>query len=271
MFDYVVGGALETQIALVNLGCIPVHVWGSRASIPTSRIGWYSIWIRPRANSRTLLKAGLLVKGALDELGLVSFPEDVRKPGLARFRAACGWVPDFDEVRSFASELCGTRWRRRIRRTSPWSSGLSARKKRVYLDSFRNGFGATVVAPYSVRRRREKAPFSMPLALGGGEDVARSREFNLGNYEKRLAGADPWDGFLRAAASRLKAAAKALPRALSSPLFLETCGCPRITEPITLAPSASSTQVRSECGDAVAANNGAPWRSAGLPPRKSGD
>jgi DNA primase len=31
---YVVGGALETQIALVNLGCIPVHVWGSRAKNP---------------------------------------------------------------------------------------------------------------------------------------------------------------------------------------------------------------------------------------------
>lgn len=32
--DYVVGGSLETQIALVNLGCIPVHVWGSRAEHP---------------------------------------------------------------------------------------------------------------------------------------------------------------------------------------------------------------------------------------------
>jgi bifunctional non-homologous end joining protein LigD len=29
--NYVVGGSLETQIALVNLGCIPVRVTGSRA------------------------------------------------------------------------------------------------------------------------------------------------------------------------------------------------------------------------------------------------
>ena len=29
--NYVLGGSLETQIALVNFGCIPVHVWGSRA------------------------------------------------------------------------------------------------------------------------------------------------------------------------------------------------------------------------------------------------
>ena len=32
--NYVVGGKLETQLALVNLGCIAVHVWGSRAADP---------------------------------------------------------------------------------------------------------------------------------------------------------------------------------------------------------------------------------------------
>lgn len=37
-----------------------------------------------------------------------------------------------------------------------------ARRGRVYLDPFRNGFGQTVVASYSVRRR-EKAPISTPL------------------------------------------------------------------------------------------------------------
>ena len=32
--NYVVGGRLETQLALVNLGCIAVHVWGARAPAP---------------------------------------------------------------------------------------------------------------------------------------------------------------------------------------------------------------------------------------------
>ena len=32
--NYVVGGRLETQLALVNLGCIAIHVWGSRAASP---------------------------------------------------------------------------------------------------------------------------------------------------------------------------------------------------------------------------------------------
>jgi DNA primase len=32
--EYIVGGALNTQLALVNLGCIAVHVMGSRVSSP---------------------------------------------------------------------------------------------------------------------------------------------------------------------------------------------------------------------------------------------
>ena len=31
---YVVGGDKNTQLALANLGCIAIHVWGSRASTP---------------------------------------------------------------------------------------------------------------------------------------------------------------------------------------------------------------------------------------------
>ena len=32
--NYVVGGSLETQLALVNLGCIAVHVMAGRSSAP---------------------------------------------------------------------------------------------------------------------------------------------------------------------------------------------------------------------------------------------
>ena len=71
---------------------------------------------------------------------------------------------------------------------------IEARKNRVYLDSFRNGFGATVVAPYSVRRR-PKASFSMPLRWDEVKSGLDPAKFNLGNYKKRLAGGDAWEGF----------------------------------------------------------------------------
>jgi bifunctional non-homologous end joining protein LigD len=73
---------------------------------------------------------------------------------------------------------------------------IEARGQRVYLDPFRNAFGATVVAPYSVRRR-EKAPFSMPLDWTDVKPSLDPSDFNLGNYEKVLAGPDAWKDFFK--------------------------------------------------------------------------
>ncbi len=82
---------------------------------------------------------------------------------------------------------------------------IEARGQRVYLDPFRNAFGATVVAPYSVRRR-EKAPFSMPLDWSDVKPSLDPSDFNLGNYEKVLARPDPWKDLLQepAVSSRSK-------------------------------------------------------------------
>src|ERR1700724_3800091 len=103
--NYVVGGALETQIALVNLGCIPVHVWGSRAKSPR-KPDWMVFDLDPGSGEFSdAAKAGLVVKEALDALNLVSFPKTSGSRGLHVFvplRAG----PDFDEVLAFSRELC---------------------------------------------------------------------------------------------------------------------------------------------------------------------
>jgi bifunctional non-homologous end joining protein LigD len=203
---YVVGGALETQIALVNLGCIPVHAWGSRAKDP-HQPDWMVFDLDPGSGEFSdAAKAGLIVKEALDALHLVSFPKTSGSRGLHVFvplRAG----PDFDEVRSFAAELCD-RLAAAHSKELTVEQRIEARRGRVYLDSFRNGFGATVVAPYSVRRR-EKAPFSTPLAWKEVKPSLLPSNFNLGNYEQRLAGPDPWKDFF-ASRQSIKSAAKAV-------------------------------------------------------------
>jgi bifunctional non-homologous end joining protein LigD len=190
--NYVVGGALETQIALVNLGCIPVHVWGSREKNP-QQPDWMVFDLDPGTGGfADAAKAGLVVKRALDELKLASFPKTSGSRGMHVF-VPLRVGPDFDEVRAFASGLC-ERLAQEHRDTLTVEQRIEARKNRVYLDTFRNGFGATVVAPYSVRRR-EKAPFSMPLAWEEVKAGLDPGKFNLGNYKKKLAGGDPWEGF----------------------------------------------------------------------------
>jgi bifunctional non-homologous end joining protein LigD len=72
---YVVGGSLETQIALVNVGCIPVHIWGSRA-VHSRQPDWIVFDIDPGSGDfADAAKAGGIVRAALEALGLASFPK----------------------------------------------------------------------------------------------------------------------------------------------------------------------------------------------------
>jgi bifunctional non-homologous end joining protein LigD len=205
---YVVGGSRETQVALVNLGCISVHVWGSRAGNP-QQPDWVVFDIDPGSGEfADAAKAGLLVKDALDLLGLTSFPKTSGSRGLHVFlplRAG----PGFDEVLSFAEEF-GKRLAAAHPDILTTEQRLKARGDRVYLDPFRNAFGATVVAPYAVRRR-EKAPFSMPLLWADVKPSLIPSSFNLGNFEKHLKGPDPWHDFF-ARRQSLGKAMKALHR-----------------------------------------------------------
>jgi bifunctional non-homologous end joining protein LigD len=101
---YVVGGLIETQIALVNLGCIPVHAWASCASHP-HQPDWVVFDIDPGSGEfGDAAKAGLLVKEALEALGLLSFPKTSGGRGLHVF-LPIQVGPYFDKVLSFAEEF----------------------------------------------------------------------------------------------------------------------------------------------------------------------
>jgi bifunctional non-homologous end joining protein LigD len=189
---YVLGGLVETQIALVNLGCIPVHVWGSRAS-HLHQPDWVVFDIDPGSgNFADAARAGLLVKEALDALDLISFPKTSGGRGLHVF-LPIETGPSFDETLSFAKEF-GKRLAKIHPDTLTVEQRLKSRGDRVYLDPFRNAFGATVAAPYSVRRR-ERAPVSMPLRWQEVKTSLDPSQFNLGNAAQRIVHTDPWRDF----------------------------------------------------------------------------
>lgn len=192
--NYVVGGLRTTQLALVNLGCIAVHVWGSRARAP-ARPDWVCFDIDPGSGEfADAARAGTLIKEALDALGLVSFPKTSGSRGLHVFvpiRAG----PDTRAVLAFA-EAFGRRVAAAHPRDLTVEAHVAARRGRTYLDPFRNGFAQTVVAPYSVRRR-PRAPISTPLDWSEVTATLNPSDFNLGNFFTRLAGANPWKDFFR--------------------------------------------------------------------------
>jgi bifunctional non-homologous end joining protein LigD len=190
--NYVVGGKLETQIAMVNLGCIPIHVTGSRAST-FPKPDWICFDLDPGSGKFSdAAEAGLIVKEALDALEVASFPKTSGSRGLHVF-VPIRVGPSSDDVLRFAEKLVA-----RLAADHPKvltvERAIADRGDRVYLDPFRNGAVQTVVTPYSVRRRAH-APFSMPLAWSEVKTSLDPATFNLGNFRERLKRKDPWANF----------------------------------------------------------------------------
>lgn len=192
--DYVVGGSLTTHLALANLGCIAVHVMAGRATAPR-RSDWVCFDLDPESGQfADAARAGRRVKEALDTLGLASFPKTSGGRGL-HVLVPIRPGPDASDVLAFAEEV-GTRVAAEHPKELTVEHRLSARGGRVYLDPFRNGFGQTVAAPYSVRRRPH-APISTPLSWSEVRPELRPTDFNLGNFIRRARLVDPWSGFFR--------------------------------------------------------------------------
>jgi bifunctional non-homologous end joining protein LigD len=76
------------------------------------------------------------------------------------------------------------------------SFAKSGRGGRLYIDIKRNIFGATIVAPYSVRRRPH-APVSTPLAWDEVRPELDPATLNVRTLPARLADGDPWRQFWR--------------------------------------------------------------------------
>jgi bifunctional non-homologous end joining protein LigD len=204
---YVVGGALSTQLALANLGCIPVHVTGSRAkTFPNP--DWVCLDLDPMSGKfADSAKAGLLVKEVLDTLNIDSFPKTSGSRGMHVF-IPIRVGPSAREVLEFAQQFL-TRLAASHPKELTVEHSIAARGNRVYLDPFRNGEVQTVVSPYSVRRKPH-APVSTPLDWAEVKTSLDPASFNIGNFRARLKKKDPWAGFfksrqtLRSAAKQLK-------------------------------------------------------------------
>jgi bifunctional non-homologous end joining protein LigD len=189
---YVVGGRRETQLKLVDLGCIAVHAWGSRASAPR-KPDWVCFDLDPQSGRfADAARAGLMVRAALERMGLASYAKTSGGRGMHVFVPIVNG-PDVDEVLAFARTVSS-----RLARSHPHQLTVAARiaqrDTRVYLDAGRNGYAQTVVTPYSVRARVH-APVSTPLAWSEVAPALDPTQFNLGNFQARLASPDPWADF----------------------------------------------------------------------------
>ena len=145
---------------MVNMGCIDMNTWYSRVDKP-DRPDWvlFDLDPSPDVGFRETVQVALLVKEALDALGLTSFPKTSGADGMHVL------VPverrhTYDETREF-SEIVARAIARSHRglATTEWTK---AKRRGVLIDSNQNGEGKTIASVYSVRPKAG-APVSTPL------------------------------------------------------------------------------------------------------------
>ncbi len=150
----------DALIWAVNMGCIDMNTWYSRVDKP-DRPDFVLFDLDPSADVgfKETVQVALLVKQALDALGLVSFPKTSSADGMHVL------VPverryTYDDTREFSEIVAGAIARtHRGLATTEWSK---AKRRGVLIDSNQNGEGKTIASAYSVRPRAG-APVSTPL------------------------------------------------------------------------------------------------------------
>jgi bifunctional non-homologous end joining protein LigD len=150
----------DALLWMVNMGCIDMNTWYSRVDKPDRPdFVLFDLDPSPDVGFKETVRVALIVKEALDALGLTSFPKTSSADGMHVL------VPverryTFDDTREFSEIVAGAIARtHRGLATTEWSK---ARRRGVLIDSNQNGEGKTIASVYSVRPR-PGAPVSMPL------------------------------------------------------------------------------------------------------------
>lgn len=185
-----------TLVYLVNQGCISPHVWLSRVDRLDNPDQMIFDLDPPENNSdvdsfQAVRFAAKKLKQLLNELQLPSYVKTTGSRGL-HVVVPLDRSATFDQVRSFARNVAAV-----LAQREPHHLTVEQRKQkregRLYLDTGRNAYAQTAVAPYAVRPLNG-APVATPLDW---EEVNQSslhaQSYTIANIFRRLGQkTDPW-------------------------------------------------------------------------------
>jgi bifunctional non-homologous end joining protein LigD len=145
---------------MVNMGCIDMNAWYSRRDkLDRPDFVLFDLDPSPDVGFEETIQVALLVKEALEAIGLQSFPKTSSADGMHVL------VPierryTYDDTRRFSEIVAGAIARSYPKlATTQWSK---AKRRGVLIDANQNGEGKTIATAYSVRPR-PGAPISTPL------------------------------------------------------------------------------------------------------------
>jgi bifunctional non-homologous end joining protein LigD len=182
--DHFVCDTEEALLYLVNLGTIPLHVWGSRAAT-LERPDWCILDLDPKgAPFAHVVELALAVRDLCDEIGLPSYPKTSGSTGL-HVLVPLGRMFTFDQCTMLGGLLARVLVQR-LPEIATVERVIGKRGGRVYLDYLQNGHGKLLVAPFSVRPV-EGARVSTPLDWSEVGKKLDPAKFTIRSVPRRMA------------------------------------------------------------------------------------
>jgi bifunctional non-homologous end joining protein LigD len=166
----------DALLWMVNMGCIDLNAWYSRVDRPDRPdFVLFDLDPSPDVGFPEVVQVALLVKQALDALGLVAFPKTSSAEGMhvllpVERRYTYAQTREFCEI--VAGAIAATH---RGLATTEWSK---AKRRGVLIDANQNGEGKTIASVYSVRPRAG-APVSTPLRWDEVEESLDPTSFTM--------------------------------------------------------------------------------------------
>ncbi len=192
---YSVADNIDGVVALVQMGALEIHVWGSREEkLEQPDMMVFDLDPAPEVEWTSMIEAARRLREKLLALGLTGFVKTTGGKGL-HIVVPLAPEAEWNTVKAFSRAVAES-----IVREAPgdFIATMSKDKRRgkIFIDYLRNGRGATSVAAYSTRSR-QGAPISAPLAWDELSPALKSDTFDIHNIRDRLAGLkeDPWAGY----------------------------------------------------------------------------
>ena len=196
-----------TLVYLANQACITPHIWLSRIDRPDYPDQMIFDLDPSGSDFEPVRDTAHALREKLEEIGLPSY---VKSTGSRGVHVTVPLKPelDFDSVRSFARRLAEI-----VAEEDPKHRTTEQRKNerrgRLFLDTNRNAYAQTAVAPYAVRPR-PGAPVAVPISWRElGKKDFRPDSVTIRTISDRLKKVeDPWKDFWKSAVSLRRAQAK---------------------------------------------------------------
>jgi bifunctional non-homologous end joining protein LigD len=196
-----------TLVYMANQGCVTPHMWLSRISALNYPDRMIFDLDPPDHDFAPVRRAAQHLRQFLTQMELTPFVQTTGSRGL-HVVVPLDASADFDITRALAQDLAET-----LAQEHPDSLTTAhykdQRQGRLYLDTKRNAYGQTAVAPYAVRLK-PGAPVATPLDWEELNDSKlHARRYTVQNIFRRLGQkADPWTGMDQHAGSVAKVRAR---------------------------------------------------------------